>query len=204
MRNLYIFCLLFCLPFTSMAQGDFWGLKAGLNITKISKVDISNGLKPGFHVGAYGVFHTAIDGLTFQHEVLFSTRGVSLSLPDSIKALNNNSGKYSRSFNYIDLPWMLNYHFSDAFYISAGGQLSIYAHFKKPKFDPVVYNKDNVNTLDACFLLGAGVDLDNNLGFGVRFTGGMVPCFDTGNKGKNYIMQVFMNYAMNKKGGRRR
>jgi hypothetical protein len=203
MRYLYIFILLFCLSFISKAQGDYWGFKAGLNITKISKVDITNGLKPGFHFGAYGTFHTAMNKLTFTHEILFSTRGVSLTLSDSLKALNNNNGTYSRSFNYIDLPWMLNYHITDAFYISAGGQLSIYAHFKKPKYDPVVYNKGNVNTIDAGILLGAGFLLQNNLGFGVRFTGSLTPAFNTGNTGKNYVMQVFVNYAMNKKAGRR-
>jgi hypothetical protein len=203
MRYLYIFILLFCFTYASKAQGDYWGLKAGLNITKYSKVDISNGLKPGFHFGAYGTFHTAMDKLTFSHELLFSTRGVSLALPDSLKVLNNNTGKYSRSFNYIDLPWMLNYNFTKAFFVSAGGQLSIYAHFKRPKYDPVSYNKDNINTIDMSWLLGAGFLLENNFGFGVRFTGGVIPAFETGNKGKNYIMQVYLNYAVNKKAGKK-
>jgi outer membrane immunogenic protein len=203
MRYLYIFILFFCSAYASKAQGDYWGLKAGLNITKYSKVDISNEFKPGFHFGAYGTFHTAMDKLTFSHELLFSTRGVSLALPDSLKALNNNSEKYSRSFNYIDLPWMLNYNFTNAFYVSAGGQMSIYAHFKKPKYDPVAYNKDNINTIDLSWLVGAGFLFENNFGFGVRFTGGLIPAFETGNKGKNYIMQVFLNYAMNKKAGKR-
>jgi hypothetical protein len=202
-RYLYTFILFFCLSFTSKAQGDYWGFKAGLNVTKISKVDISNNLKPGFHFGAYGTFHTAMDKLTFTHELLFSTRGVSLSLSDSLKKLNGNNASYSRSFNYIDIPWMLNYHFTDAFYVSAGGQLSLYAHFKKPKYDPIVYNKSNVNTIDASILLGAGFLLENNLGFGVRLTGSLIPAFNTGNTGKNYMMQVFLNYAMNKKPGRR-
>jgi outer membrane immunogenic protein len=203
MRYLYVLILLFCITFKSKAQGDYWGLKAGLNITKYSKVDISNVLKPGFHFGAYGTFHTNREKLSFTHEVLFSTRGVSLALPDSLKSLNNNSGKYSRSFNYIDLPWMLNYNFTNAFYVSAGGQMSIYAHFKKPKYDPVAYNKDNINTIDLTWLVGAGFLLENNFGFGVRFTGGLIPAFETGNKGKNYIMQAFLNYAVNKKAGKR-
>jgi hypothetical protein len=203
MRHLYIFIMSFCISFTSKAQGDYWGFKAGINVAKISKLEISNTLKPGLHFGLYGTFHTVMDKLTFTHELLFSTRGVALSLPDSLKTLNNNNGSYSRSFNYIDLPWMLNYHFTDAFYISAGGQLSIYAHFKKPKYDPVIYNKDNVNTIDGSMLLGAGFLLENNLGFGIRFTGSLTPTFDTGDKGKNYIMQVFLNYAMNKRTGRR-
>jgi hypothetical protein len=151
----------------------------------------------------YGTFHTVMDKLTFTHELLFSTRGVSLSLPDSLKALNSNNGSYSKSFNYIDMPWMLNYHFTDAFYVSAGGQLSVYAHFKKPKYEPVVYNKGNVNTIDIGMLLGAGFLLANNLGFGVRFTGSLVPAFNTGDTGKSYVMQVFLNYAVNKKKGRR-
>jgi hypothetical protein len=99
---------------------------------------------------------------------------------------------------------MLNYNFTEAFYVSAGGQLSLYAHFKKPKYDPVAYNKDNINTIDLTWLIGAGFLLENNMGFGVRFTGGLIPAFETGNKGKNYIMQAFLNYAVNKNKRRRR
>jgi hypothetical protein len=181
----------------AFSQGDYWGLKAGLNVVKVSKVDITNSIRPGFHFGFFANFRVS-DRFSSQHEVLFSTKGVSLSLPDSLKPSNNNQGKYSRSFNYIDIPWILNYHYSDAFYISAGVQPSIYAHFKHPKFDPVEYNKDNVNTIDVSAILGAGFIFKNNWGFGARFNMGLVHTFDTGNKGKNYLMQIYASYAVNR------
>jgi hypothetical protein len=194
-------CASFLLAFLSISsafsQGDYWGIKGGVNIVKISKVDISNTLKPGIHFGVFANFRIS-DRITSQHEVLFSTKGVSLSLPDSLKITNNNQSKYSKSFNYIDIPWVLNYHYNEIFYLSLGLQPSIYAHFKKPVVDSVEYNKDNVNTIDLSALAGAGLILKNNWGFGVRLNAGLLHTFDTGNKGRSYMMQVFASYAVNR------
>jgi hypothetical protein len=124
-------------------------------------------------------------------------RGVSLDLKDG--------SKYSRSFNYIDLPWTINYYPNKHFYVCAGVQPSLYTYFKRPQADSVIYNKGNVNTIDFSYLLGAAFMADNNLGFGVRFNGSIVPLFDlTEGKNKNYVLQFFMMYAVNKKKGRRR
>jgi hypothetical protein len=182
---------------SAFSQGDYWGFKGGLNVIKVSKVDIKNSIKPGVHFGFFANFRIS-EKFSSQHEILFSTKGVTLTLPDSLKVTNNNQQKYSRSFNYIDIPWILNYHYSEAFYISAGVQPSIYAHFKRPVVDSVEYNKDNVNTIDVAAILGAGFIFKNNWGFGARFNIGLVHTFDTGNKGRNYLMQVYASYAVNR------
>jgi hypothetical protein len=182
---------------SAYAQGDYWGFKGGINIVKVSKVEISNSIRPGFLAGLFANFRIS-DKISSQHEVLFSTKGISLSLPDSLKSSNNDQAKYSRSFNYIDIPWVINYHYNEIFYLSLGVQPSIYAHFKRPKFDPVEYNKDNVNSLDLAAIAGAGFLLKNNWGFGVRLNVGLLHTFDTGNKGKSYLMQIFASYAVNR------
>jgi hypothetical protein len=134
---------------------------------------------------------------SISHEVLVSVRGVSLQLPDN--------SKYSKNFAFLDLPWMLNFHLSPNFYVTAGVQPSVYAYFKSPKVDTILYNKDNVNTLEFSYLAGAAMMLDNNFGFGIRFNGGLVPLFDLENgDNKNYSLQVFLSYAVNKKRGRKR
>jgi hypothetical protein len=196
--NFYSLFLLSLISITpAFSQGDYWGLKGGVNIVKVSKVTIANNIKPGFHLGFFANFRIS-EKLSSQHEVLFSTKGVSLSLPDSLKASNHNQARYSKSFNYIDIPWVLNYHYNEIFYLSLGIQPSIYAHFKSPVVDSVEYNKDNVNTIDLSALAGAGFILKNNWGFGVRLNAGLLNTFDTGNKGKNYMMQVFASYAVNR------
>lgn len=164
-------------------------------MNKISKVKLDNTFKPGIHFGAFANFQLN-DNFSISHEVLIGLRGVSLDLPDNTK--------YQKTFTFLDLPWMLNYHFSSSFYISGGFQPSIYAYFKKPQADTVIYNRDNVNTIELSYLLGAAFLFDNNFGFGIRFNGGIVPFFDVGGKNKNYNMQVFLSYAVNRKKGRRR
>jgi hypothetical protein len=179
------------------AQDAYWGFKGGINIVNVSPLPVHAMLKEGFNVGIFGNFKVS-EKVSFQHEILFSTKGVTLQLPDSLKQYNNGSTQYTQTFNYIDLPWMVNYHTNKVFMISGGIQPSIYAHFTNPKFSHIEENKDNVNSLDFSLLGGASVMLKNNVGFGIRFNLGLVPTFDE-LKGKNYTMQFFLSYAVNRR-----
>lgn len=178
----------------NILQG-YWGVKSGLNLHKISKIEFDNSLKPGFHLGVFVNFQLN-DQFSIQHEILYSLRGVSLNVP--------RVGKYAQSFSFLDLPWMLNYHFSPNFFVSGGVQPSVYTYFRRAKADTIVYNKDNVNTIDFGYVFGASLLFENNMGIGVRFNGSIVPAFDLENEGKNYVMQVFLSYAVNKRNGARR
>lgn len=174
----------------------YWGIKGGLNGNKISKIEFDNSIKPGFHLGLFANFQLN-DKFSIQHEILYSRKGVSLHVPPS--------GKYNQSFPFLDIPWMFNYHFSPNFFVSAGLQTSIYTYFQRAKSDTIVYNKDNVNTIDFGYLAGASFISANNLGFGIRFNGSFIPAFDLDSRGKSYVLQVFMSYAVNKrKSGRSR
>jgi len=201
-RKRLVFCLLFSafIYFPTTGQNiveGYWGVKGGLNLHKISKIEFDNSMKPGFHLGIFANFQLS-DQFSIQHEVLYSLRGVSLNVPVV--------GKYVQSFSFLDLPWMLNYHVSPNFFVSAGVQPSLYTYFKSPKADTIVYNKDNVNTVDFGYLLGASFISQNNFGFGVRFNGSIVPAFDLESNGKNYVLQVFVSYSVNKRksGGKAR
>lgn len=199
MKSGIIFFLSALFSFNTYAQNileGYWGVKAGFNMNKISKIELSNSFKPGFHFGAFANFQLN-DNFSISHEVLIGVRGVSIDLP--------NKEKYTQTFTFLDLPWMLNYHFSPNFYISGGVQPSIYAYFRKPQADTVEYNKDNVNSIEFSYLLGAAFLFDNNFGFGVRFNGGIFPLFDLeSDNNKNYNLQLFLSYAINKKKGRRK
>src|SRR6478735_154414 len=140
----------------------YWGVKAGFNENKISNLNLSNSMKPGFHLGAFANFQLN-KKLSLQHELLYTMRGVSVQL--------NDGRKYAKNFSYIDIPWMLNYHLNKYFLISAGIQPSVYAYFKTAKPDTLLYTKDNVNALDFSYLVGATFISSNNFGFGIRFNG---------------------------------
>jgi hypothetical protein len=196
-KVIFLFFCTFLVTFHSYSQNiveGYWGLKAGPNFNKISNIEIANSMKGGFHAGLFANFQIS-DKFSFQHELLYSMKGVSLELP--------NGDTYIKSFSFIDIPWMLNYHLTPNFYISGGVQPSIYAYFKQPKADTIVYNKDNVNTIDFGYLVNATFLSTNNFGFGVRFTGSVFPTFDLNNfDGKNYVLQAYIMYAVNKRQGR--
>jgi len=188
---------IFITPGIVKAQDAYWGFKGGINVVRVSPLPVHGMLKEGFNVGVFANFKVS-ERISFQHEILFSTKGVTIQLADSLKQYNNGSSQYTQTFNYIDLPWMINYHTNKIFMVSGGIQPSIYAHFTNPKFSEIAENKDNVNSLDFSLIGGASFILKNNVGFGVRFNVGLVPTFDD-LKGKNYTMQFFLSYAVNRK-----
>jgi hypothetical protein len=195
-KVIFLFLFFTLIKFQSFGQNiieGYWGVKSGLNINKISKLEYINNYKPGFHLGVFANFQLN-EKFSVQHEVLYSMKGVSLDLS------SGNGVKYSKSFSFLDIPIALNYHLTPNFMITGGIQPSVYAYFKTPKADTVLYNKDNVNPIDCSYLLGASFLFKNNLGFGVRFTGGLVPAFDINDyDGKHNVLQVFLVYAVNKK-----
>ena len=197
-KALFVF-LAVVLPGIIKAQDAYWGIKGGINIVSVTRLPIPGMLKEGFNVGVFANFRIS-ERVSFQHELLFSTKGVVLQLPTSLTQYNNGSKQYTQNFNYIDLPWMINYHPNKSFFVSGGIQPSIYAHFTTPKYSEIPYNKDNVNSLDFSLLGGASFIFKNNVGFGVRFSLGLVPVFNIDEtRGKNYTMQFFLSYAINRK-----
>lgn len=196
-KSVFLASLLLLSCFLTYSQNileGYWGVKGGFNINKISGLRLNNTLKPGFHIGLFANFQLN-DRFSMQHEILYSQRGVSVSL--------ENGARYTKTFSYIDLPWTLNYYFNRNFYITAGVQPSVYAYFKSPQADSVLYNKDNVNTIDFSYLAGAAFLFDNNFGFGVRFNGSIVPLFEVDRRNKNYVLQLYVMYAINKRKGKK-
>jgi len=193
------FVFLFVLPVTLKAQDAYWGIKGGLNIVKITRLPLQGAFKQGFNVGVFANFKIS-ETISFQHEILFSTKGITMQLPDSLQQFNKGTSQYTQTFNYIDLPWMINYHPNEIFFITGGIQPSIYAHFANPKYSHIEYNKDNVNSLDFSLLAGASFLFKNNVGFGARFNLGLTPVFNVSDtSGKNYVMQFFLTYAVNRR-----
>jgi hypothetical protein len=180
----------------SFAQEFSVGIRGGANVSKISKMDIRSHFKPGFHFGFYTTYVPYGTNFSFTNELIFSMKGVSLTLPDSL--LINEQSKYSKSLNYLDLPFLFNFHAGDALMLSAGFQPSLYLYFKEPKWNEIPFNKDNGAIIDLSLVLGAGLKINDEFVFGVRYNKSFVPAFASvaAGKGKTHLIQIFLAYEL--------
>jgi len=196
--QLCLLFLFFTLASTVSGQDAFWGVRGGANFNKVDGIGISNSMYVGYTGGLFATFIIS-DRFSFQHELSYSVRGL------NGKLANGDPNKVKLA--YIDVPWMLNYNFSQALFVQAGVQASVYSFFKAPHNDTIPYNKYNANVFDFSVLLGAGVILDNNMIFGVRINQSLSHTFALNNTGGRILnLQAYMAYAINRnvKHGRKR
>lgn len=191
----FIVLILFFTSSSGICQNAYWGLKGGLNINKVGGIDLDNSMYAGFNLGIFGTF-VINDRISFSHEISYSNRGFNSEL------LNGEA--YTFRLKYIDIPWMLNYHFNPAIFAQIGVQPSVYAFFKPAQYDSIPYTKYNANPFDFSGFIGAGVILKNNLIFGARINQSISKTFNISEAGgKQLTMQFYIGYAINRKVRRR-
>ena len=135
------------------AQDPKYGVKGGLNMSSNS----GDGLKSitSFHLGGFAQFKMN-DKFAIQPELLYSAQGA-------------KSDFGTLNLNYINIPVMAKYNVADAFSIEAGPQIGF---LMSATFASVDY-KDQCNSTDFGFNLGAGYDLNETMSLGLRYTMGL-------------------------------
>ena len=135
------------------AQDTKYGVKGGLNMSSNS----GDGLKSitSFHLGGFAQFKMN-DKFAIQPELLYSAQGA-------------KSDFGTLNLKYINIPVMAKYNVADAFSIEAGPQIGF---LMSATFASVDY-KDQCNSTDFGFNLGAGYDLNETMSLGLRYTMGL-------------------------------
>ncbi|NBW27503.1 MAG: porin family protein [Flavobacteriaceae bacterium] len=135
------------------AQDTKYGVKGGLNMSNNS----SEGSKSitSFHLGVFAQFKMN-DKFAIQPELLYSGQGASTDLG-------------TVNLNYLNIPVMAKYNVADAFSIEAGPQIGF---LMSAKFGSLDF-KDQCNSTDFGFNLGAGYDLNETMSLGLRYTMGL-------------------------------
>jgi len=188
-KILSLFTLLSLICVGVYAQGISGGLKFGLNLanTTVSAEGLttSPSFRPTIHAGGY-LTAMLSEKFGIQPEVLYSGMGY-------------KQGEAVFKANYITLPVLVRYNFTNIFSIHAGPQIgflmSAKADYGQGDEEDL---KDSVKGTDIGIAAGLGVDLPMGLNFGFRFVKGMTNINEESDdyKYKNYALQFSVGYKL--------
>lgn len=168
----------------AQAQHATFGLKAGVNAASI-KVDNGEDFeaKAGFHAG--GLAHIHINRhFAIQPEVMYSMQGG-----------EDGDDNYKVKLNYINVPVLAQYMFSDGFRVQAGPQIGFLTSAKVKVDDVEVDIDDDYKSVDISFVLGGGYLFKNGLGIDARYNIGITNIRDANDfEGRNRVFQAGLFY----------
>lgn len=168
----------------SLAFGQQFGIKAGMNVSSLSEdASLSDQKsKIGFNAG---VFMNAPLGSNFsiQPEVLYNNLGSKVYLSQTQVGGTTYRNEYARNMDYISVPVMFQYNATPEFYLEAGPQFSFLVS-AKDKFKSTEngsttgstvheLNKDSFNGFDFGLGVGAGYYFTPNIGLTARYMAGL-------------------------------
>jgi len=158
-----------------------FGLKGGLNFSKLDVSNLSSNSKTGVHGGAFALFKFAKVGI--QPELILSQQGSEVNFDDL-------------ESNYINIPIILK------IYIAAGVNLQIGPQFgflNKAEFTDSSSVKDKLKKADISAALGVGWDAPFGLTLDARYNLGLT----NNNEGlygtstvKNQVFQISVGFKI--------
>src|SRR5450432_1195273 len=159
MKNLSIFITSLFLLFTAKAQQANFGVKGGVNVAQLHFSDdqISSDNKVGLNFGVFAHIH-ASKTWAIQPELLFSLEGA--------QKVGNAGTNYN--LNYLNVPVLLQYMFSNGFRLEGGPQIGFLLNAKTKSGDVTVDNNGFKST-SVSIPLGAGYLTSSGVGFDVRY-----------------------------------
>lgn len=175
--------LLFALMTIATVNSQNFGVKAGLNFASISGEDFEDfDAKTGFHFGVVAEIMLS-EVFSVQPELLFSTRGASVS---------EDGDDYSLNLNYITLPLLAKFYPVTGFSIE-GGVLPAFNISAKEKYNDESADLEDIKKFDLGAAIGAGYKLPSGLFFQARYNFGLSEIVENVDA-KNRVMQLSIGY----------
>lgn len=169
---------------SGFAQAKF-GFKAGANLAKLketaSNISITLDTKVGFH-GGFFVTAPIASGLSVQPELLYSMEGGKLS---------DGVDKATIDLNFVNVPVMLQYNAS-GFIAETGPQLGLLLSAKAKANGQSQDLKDQLNSVNFSWAVGAGYRLANGFGLHARYNFGLSNLDKDSNSGSTSKSNVLM------------
>ncbi|MEZ2446417.1 porin family protein [Chitinophaga sp. RCC_12] len=171
------------------AQNVKFGVKGGLNISKLTDTDGSKTLA-GFHAG--GLVNIGLnESWAIQPEVLYSAQGTKAE--KSVLWLTTSN---TVKVNYINVPVMVQYSIVPEFYLEAGPQVGFLTAAKVKSGDVTVDIKDDMQSVDFGLGFGFGYKFDMGLGISGRYNFGLTNVYDSDKvDSKNSVAQIGVFYT---------
>lgn len=161
MRNIFLFLILLH-PDQLFAQNQAFGLRTGVNVSKVTVTNLDSKLPfynplPAYHFS--GLIRTELrNKLDLQTELSYSVKGLK----------DNNPDKFTEKFHYLTLPVIIQYNLNKNLSVEAGLEPSYLLNYKQCV--PLVERK-----WDLCADLGLAFRLSSVFSLGLRFNHGLIP-----------------------------
>lgn len=183
MKKVLLIAAMAIFSLTSAEAQEFsFGVKAGVNVASMGGGSYTGlgsiGSRTGLHIG--GLVEIPIsNSISLQPELLYSMKGTNWN---------------DTNLDYIDLPILGKYNFSFAEGLSAeaGPVIGILMSAERNSVDV----KDNYQTIDAAFAIGASYKLNMGVFFSLRYNVGLIDVDDFEDDsnpfvgGKNNVFQA--------------
>ncbi len=190
---------------TSQAQEVTFGVKTGLNLKTLygdgMLVDI--GYTPGFMIGGFAQIPIS-SKLFLQPELMYSTQGASDDAEAEVFPDVFQKVEESINLSYINIPILLDYHFTENICIKSGPQLGLLMKSQIEKDDFGIDITEYSNRIDFAWVLGSGYELESGIFFDLRYNLGLRHIFEEAGEGedgiqsegdvKNEVIQMAVGY----------
>lgn len=174
------------------------GLRAGLNLSKITQSDAST--RTDFYVAGFGELKLT-KYYTLQPEISYSKQGGNDVL---VEVYNNQTGNYDVSkedisVDYISFAIVNKFTFNNKFNMHVGPTIDFQAG----------QNRFTQSDVDLAFLFGLGFNVTNNLSIEARVKKGIIDIYETdyfssnsydvGDYNTNFLFQLGVSYTFDLK-----
>jgi len=200
-----LFLISFCFSFTLSYSQVKFGVKSGINFTKIADKEIEYDFKvSGIYIGGFANIPFA-EKFAFQPELLYSMQGAKsdkyeITELDGGSVVITEYAKIEHKLDYINLPLMIRYNVINNLFFEFGPQLGFVvknevelksATFGNQKFEP------NSN-LDFGIVIGAEYEFYKGLGVTIRYNRGLTDINKNSNwSNKNSVISTGLSYRFN-------
>jgi hypothetical protein len=183
MRNcILLIVLVLSTTFTfSQNRSAQLGLKAGVNIANFNDDVYTRDARVGFHGGLLVHVHVK-PKLAIQPEVVYSQQGAEV-------------GNGKQKLDYVNIPILIQYLFSNGFRLQTGPQIGILADAEFKNNDGVEFDNDHgFSKTDAAWVFGLSYISTSGLGVDARWNAGLSDITKGSGNVMNRVWQIGMFY----------
>ena len=185
----FALCTLF-LSGALMAQQTSLGFKGGLNVSHLNSNGADEwGSRLGFHAGILAHIHVD-PNWAVQPELLYSSQGTKYTI---------TNGEHDLHLDYVNIPVLLQYMFSNGFRVETGPQLGFLVNVKDRHNgnETGIFTSDDFKSVDFAWSAGLGYVGSKGLGIDARYNFGLSNINDAGsNVLHNSVFQVGLFYQL--------